>query len=542
VVATLLAMLLPIATEAVIDRAIPGSDRDLLGELALVLVGAAVGAGLYKVASGVYLLRLETHADVTARGAVWDRLLGLPASFFRRFPVGDLQTRVSAAREIRAILSGTTLRTLFASLLALLNLGLLIYYSPALALVAFLTGVGAVALTTGGCWLLLPLERRQEALRGELVGAMVQLVQGVSKLRVAAAEERAFAFWAEKYGEEQTLVGRDQGVRDALSVGFVWLGAISAVTVFALAVPAVEAGELTAGQFLAFHTAFGAFLGGAVALGKAGPDLLRVAVLEERALPILETLPEVTREKSDPGTLRGELALERVVFRYRPDGPPVLHDLSIRVEPGQLVALVGPSGGGKSTVLRLLLGFEQPESGAVLIDGQDARGLDLEAVRRQCGVVLQDGRLGAGTIFTNVSSGVGATRAAVREALSAAALLAEVDAMPLGLDTVVAEGGVNLSAGQRQRVLIARALLGGPRLLLLDEATNALDERSQAAVQRSLDALQATRVVVAHRLSTVRAADRIYVIDGGRVVEQGSYAQLVAADGPFAAFVRRQAG
>jgi ABC-type bacteriocin/lantibiotic exporter with double-glycine peptidase domain len=260
----------------------------------------------------------------------------------------------------------------------------------------------------------------------------------------------------------------------------------------------------------------------------------------EQAKPILETLPEVDAGKSDPSALTGEIELQHVVFRYQSDGPAVLRDLTLRIEPGEFVAFVGPSGSGKSTVLRLLLGFETPESGGIYYDGQELGGLDIQAVRRQIGVVLQSGRLMSGDIFTNI---VGSAAVGMEEAWEAARMAGfedDIKAMPMGMHTVVSEGGGTLSGGQRQRLLIARALVHRPRLLFFDEATSALDNRTQAIVSASLERLSATRIVVAHRLSTIANADRIYVIDRGRVVQSGRYNELIQQDGLFAELAKRQ--
>jgi ATP-binding cassette subfamily C protein len=234
------------------------------------------------------------------------------------------------------------------------------------------------------------------------------------------------------------------------------------------------------------------------------------------------------------------LALEHVSFRYRQDGPFVLNDVSLHVEAGQYVALVGPSGCGKSTILRLLLGFEAPEFGKVVYDGQDLAGLDLPAVRRQCGTVLQNGVIMAGSIFENIAGGL---LIAIDDAWAAARLAGfadDVEAMAMGMHTVVSEGGTNLSGGQRQRLLIARALALKPKIVFFDEATSALDNRTQAIVSESLDRLAVTRLVIAHRLSTIRNADRIFVLEDGHVRQSGTFAELAGQEGLFARMMARQ--
>jgi ABC-type bacteriocin/lantibiotic exporter with double-glycine peptidase domain len=267
---------------------------------------------------------------------------------------------------------------------------------------------------------------------------------------------------------------------------------------------------------------------------------LAVIPLYEQAKPILTSLPEVDTAKADPGVLAGDIELEHLVFRYQADGPPVLRDVTIRIRAGEFVAFVGPSGSGKSTLLRLLLGFEVPEAGAVYYDGQELAGLDIQSVRRQIGVVLQNGRLMSGDIFTNITGSSPATLDDAWEAARMAGFDEDIKSMPMGMHTVVSEGGGTLSGGQRQRLMIARAIVQRPRILFFDEATSALDNRTQSIVSTSLDRLQATRIVVAHRLSTIVHADRIYVVEAGRVVQSGTYEQLISQDGLFAELAARQ--
>lgn len=539
--ATLLGMTVPLGTGLLVDEAVPLADRALIWQLFAALLAAAVGRALLDFMAALHALRFASRADADTQVAVWDRLLRLRPSFFRRHPAGDLQTRANAVSGIHEILAGATLRSLLGGTLALLNFGLLTLYSLPLALVALGAGAVTATLTAAVSVALLRLEREIESLRGALRAGVVDTVQGVSKLRVAAAEERAFLAWAERYGRQQELLLRRKALEDRVSVAQFGLSMFSVVLLFWFSVNGLGDLRLSAGSFLAFYVAYGAFLGGLGTLSDLAPSLLRVRVLEERAAPILSEPPEVDASKADPGLLEGRVELERISFRYEPGSPEVLRDVSLRAEPGETVAVVGSSGSGKSTLVRLLLGFETPTSGTVRLDGQDLRGLDLGAVRRQIGVVLQDGRLSAGTLRECIAAGADVRAADLEEAVQRAGLAEDVANMPMGLHTVVSEGGSNLSGGQRQRVLIARALVRRPRLLVFDEATRFLDNRSQSVVAESLTRLGVTQIVVAHRLSTVRRADRIYVLDRGTVVQEGSFRELLAdADGPFARLMRRQ--
>jgi len=383
-------------------------------------------------------------------------------------------------------------------------------------------------------------------LEGQIFGVMVQLINGVAKLRVAGAETRAFAHWGKQYSHQLKLMLSTQGVEDSLAVINTVLPALTTAVLFWLATSLLQQSQvqggagLSTGTFLAFNAAFGTFIGGATSLSSTVVDVLEVLPLWKRAQPILKATPEVDSSKTDPGRLSGRLVVDHVIFRYRDDGSLTLDNVNIEAEPGEFIALVGPSGSGKSTLFRLLLGFDFPESGCIYYDGQDLAGLDVHAVRRQLGVVLQNSRLMSASIFENIASGALITIDEAEEAAHMAGFAEDIEAMPMGMHTIVSEGGTNLSGGQRQRLLIARALVLKPRILLFDEATSALDNKTQAIVSESLERLKVTRVAIAHRLSTIRNANRIYVLQGGRVEQQGSFEQLANQDGLFAQLMVRQ--
>jgi ABC-type bacteriocin/lantibiotic exporter with double-glycine peptidase domain len=296
----------------------------------------------------------------------------------------------------------------------------------------------------------------------------------------------------------------------------------------------------TTGTFLAFNAAFGIFIGGATSLSTTVIDILQIVPLWQRAQPILKAEPEVDSNKADPGRLTGRIAVEHAIFRYRTDGPLTLDDVSIYANPGEFIAFVGTSGSGKSTLFRLLLGFDVPESGSIYYDGQDLAGLDINAVRRQLGVVMQNSRLTSASIYENIACGALVSMEECWEAAKMAGFAEDVFSMPMQMHTVISEGGSNLSGGQRQRLLIARALVLKPRILLFDEATSALDNRTQAIVSESLERLQVTRIAIAHRLSTIRNANRIYVFENGRITQHGSFDELAKQKGLFAQLMARQ--
>ena len=547
IAATLLGMFTPQATAMLIDHAIPDANRGLLLQVGLGLLVVALSTAAFRIAQGLAILRVETVSDAATQAAVWDRLLSLPVSFFRQYTTGDLQSRVTSISQIRRQLSGTTVINLVSALFALLNLGLLFFYSVKLALVAIAVALIAIVVTTLSGMILIRKVRPLLELQGTIFGHTVQLINGISKLRVAGAEERAFATWSKRYSQQVKLNLSTQHIEDGIALFNTLLPTLTSAILFWLTMQLLEEAKtagttgLTVGTFLAFNSAFGTFIGGATSLSNTATNLLQVIPQAKRAQPILATVPEVDLSKTDPGRLTGSIRIDRVTFRYRDGGALTLDDVSLHAEPGEFIALVGGSGSGKSTLFRLLLGFETPESGTIAYDGQDLTGLNVEAVRRQLGVVLQGGRLLSASIFDNIASGAQITLDAAWEAAQMAGFAEDVAAMPMEMHTVISEGGGNLSGGQRQRLLIARALALKPRILLFDEATSALDNRTQAIVSDSLDRLQVTRIVIAHRLSTIRNADRIYVLQSGRILQQGNFGELANQEGLFAQLMARQA-
>ena len=544
IIATLLGMLTPQITGILIDYAIPDANRNLLIQMGLGLFAASLGVTLFQLAQSFTILRMQTKVGFDTQAAVWDRLLKLKPNFFRQYSTGDLHQRVSAITEIRHLLSSSILRTLFTSLFLLLNLGLLLIYSFPLALVAIAVALVVMVVTTVSGIITRRKMRPLQQLSGEIFGLTVQLIGGVSKLRVAAAESEAFTYWAKKYTQQLKLILSTQLIEDLVATFNVMLPAVSSMLLFSLAVyltqqSPTESG-LSTGRFLAFMTAFGTFIGSATGLSDTLIDILEITILWERAQPILKATPEVGSHKFHPGKLAGELKLDQVCFRYRQDSPLILENITLEVRAGEFIALVGPSGSGKSTLIRLLLGFEAPESGNISYDGKDLSGLDVAAVRRQLGVVLQNGRIMSRSIWENIAGGAIITQDEAWEALQMAGLAEDIQAMPMGIHTIISEGGSNLSGGQLQRLFIARALVRQPQILLFDEATSALDNRTQAIVTHSLEQLGVTRIFIAHRLSTIRHADRIYVMQGGKIVQQGSFEELASVEGLFANLMARQ--
>jgi ATP-binding cassette subfamily C protein len=538
----LLAVLLPVAMGITFDSIIPGADRSGLLAVSVFLGIAAVASALFELTRNFAVLRLEGRMDAAMQAAVWDRLLQLPVPFFRDYTAGDLAMRSLAISQIREMLTGSTLESIFSGIFSAFSFALMFYYSWRLAVLG-------TALTV--IFFLVPIVvgilqvRRLRALsevQGRISGMVLQFVSGISKLRVTGKELRAFTVWAREFTLQKLQATAARRLSNGLAVFMSVFPLLCSGAIFYCNSLLVADGvvSLTTGAFLAFHAAFFQFLAGALALSSAAVSVLGIVPMFERARPILETLPESSAGKGEPGELTGNIEVTHAFFRYRPDSPLVLRDLSLSVRPGEFVALVGASGCGKSTLFRLLLGFERLDSGAIHFDGQDLAGMNPQAVRRQMGVVLQQGQLQTGNVFENIAGARVLTMDDAWNAARLAGLDEDIRAMPMGMHTVISEGGGGLSGGQRQRLMIARAIASRPRILLFDEATSALDNQTQAIVSRSLEALDATRIVIAHRLSTIVKADRIFVLEAGRVVQSGTFAELMAQEGLFAKLAQRQ--
>lgn len=536
----------PYLTGQMIDGAIPQGNRSLLLQLSMGMLLATFATAAFKVTQAFAVVRVESKMDYTLQAAVWDRLMDLPSAFFRRFGAGDLAQRAGGVDMIRSVVSRAGVGGILGSLSSVAYLLLMFTYSVRLTLVGIVITLVLVGFTTLGNYRQLKYQRVESTQQGAISSLVLQLIVGVAKVRVSAAENHAFRVWAQKFATQKRTsfaIGRVTNVVATASSSFSVLsslGLFAALYYFQLTAKPGEPPPFTTGEFVAFNGAFGSFVAAVQALSDASLSLLKAVPVFERLKPILDEHPETDESKAAPGKLRGEISVSHLHFRYVHDGPWVIKDVSFKIKPGEFVAFVGGSGCGKSTMLRLLLGFEKPALGAIYYDGQDLSSLDTRAVRQQLGVVLQESRVLPTDIFRNI---VGTSSHIMQEAWDAATMAGLADdirAMPMGMHTVVSEGGGTFSGGQRQRLLIARALINRPRMIFFDEATSALDNRAQKQVTDSMDRLDATRIVIAHRLSTIVNANRIFYFEGGEIREQGTYAELMARNGLFAQLARRQ--
>lgn len=541
-----LGLLVPVINGKVFQDLIPAAERGEIVDTFLILVALALTTALLRLFQQLSLFRVESRMDHDLETALWDRLLRLKATFFRRYSAGDLANRAFGLYSVHQYMSQSARTVVTNFVFSLLYLAQMFYYDwkVALAAAACLACLGAAMALAG--LVQIRYQRKMVALQNRLSGMVLQILSGLNKIRVAAAEEPAFARWANLFGS-QRLCNYRSGRAVAILSGFASaFPALCAVIIFLVIMygrvgyPDEMGQAYDLGRFVSFWSAYGAMQGAFLSLVSTVMTLFAVLPLYEALSPVLDEEPEVGDLKADPGLLRGKIDLSSVTFRYDREAPILFQNLSLSVKPGEFLALVGPSGSGKSTIIRLLLGFEFPERGDVFYDDKPLKDMDLRKVRSQIGVVLQQGGIIAGDLFSNIVCSRPLSIDQAWEAARIAGLDEDIKAMPMGMHTMITEGANTLSGGQRQRLAIARAVVARPSILLFDEATSALDNRTQDEVSRSLEQLQATRIVVAHRLSTIRNADRIAVIAGGAVAEVGTFDELMERRGLFYELSLRQ--
>lgn len=535
----LIGILIPTLNRKIYDDYIPLGDINQLVQICAVIAAFMLGDLFFGMVKNLSQDRISSRVGYDMQNAVYYRVFRLPESFMRRFESADMAQRLSSVRGFIDTYADAFLLSGLGALFSLLYLYRMFRYAKKLAWIAVLMLVVYLAVVAFAASRTIRSGRKFEEKRGEASAKLYQYLNGVDKIRLAGAEERAVFQYYSSFSES---------VRAQLSMGkhsaFITVMSGISATIFSMVfyyIIVKKNVSLTTGSFMAFNSAFGSFSAAFMQLVKSFVSLYELKPQYERIAPVFEAAEEDMRDSEVPGVLTGGVSLKNVRFSYVENGPVVLNGIDIEIKPGEYIGIVGASGCGKSTLLKLLLGFETPTTGVVCYDGKDIRALDKRRLRKNLGVVLQNGQLISGSIYENITiTCPAATRADVIRVIEAVGLKHDIEQMPMGLETVLSETSGTISGGQKQRILIARAIIGKPAVLIFDEATSALDNLTQAEVSKSLDAMKVTRIVVAHRLSTIKNCDRILVLDQGKIVEEGNYSALMSHRGLFYQLASRQ--
>lgn len=534
---TVLGMVTPKVSRYLYGEVLEYGSQALLMAAVMTLFFVTMASSFITLIKGILHTNIVTKMNLAVESAVMMRVLSLPADFFKKYSSGELANRVGYMSRLCSLIFEVIFSAGLSALFSLLYISQILEYAPALVVpVITITGCTVLFfLLTAVMQMRISEKQMQEA--GKENGMVYALINGISKIKNAGAEKRAFAKWSRQYVraaeylyQTPTFLKLNGAIMTAISlVGMIWLY-----------YEALQS-QIPVADYMAFHCAYGMVIGAFSSLSGIVLNVSEIRPILKMVAPILETEPEVDTKRRVVTRLRGSIELNNVSFRYRETMPNILDNLSLKIRAGQYVAIVGKTGCGKSTLMRILLGFEKPQKGAVYYDGTDIASLDLKSLRRKIGVVMQNGKLFQGDIYSNIT--ISAPQLTMQDAWEAAELAGmgeDIRHMPMGMQTLISEGQGGISGGQRQRLLIARAIAPKPRILMFDEATSALDNVTQKKVSEALEELKCTRIVIAHRLSTIRHCDRIIVLEEGKIVEDGTYEELLHKNGYFCELVERQ--
>lgn len=534
---TLIGMLSPKLNNMLFSTVIEDGSIRLLLAITVFMICVTISSLLINGVKSLIMARINTKMEISVQAATMSRVLSLPTAFFKNYSSGELSARAQYINSLCNMLVSAFLSTGLTSIFSLAYISQIFVYAPALVVPSLIITLVTVVFSVISAFVQMKISKRQMELSSKESGMSYALVSGVQKIKLSGSEKRAFARWGNLYAEQARLSYDPPAF---IKVNSVISTAISLAGTLVMYYFAVSSGVSVA-DYYAFDVAYGMVSGAFMSLAGIALMVAQIKPIMDMVKPILETVPEISEGKQMITRLAGGIELNNVSFRYNESMPLVVNDLSLKIRPGQYVAIVGATGCGKSTLMRLMLGFETPQKGAVYFDGKDISSVDLKSLRRNIGVVMQNGKLFSGDIFSNIT--ISAPWLTMDEAWHAAELsgIAEdIRRMPMGMHTIISEGSGGVSGGQRQRLMIARAIAPKPKILMFDEATSALDNLTQKTVSESLDGLKCTRIVIAHRLSTIKQCDRIIVLDKGKIIEDGRFDELIENGGFFAELVARQ--
>ena len=534
---SLIGMISPMISKLLFDRVLTSGSIRLLLSIAFFSVCVSVSTLLITAVKNMITSRIETKLSISVDAATMMRIMSLPADFFKKYSSGELSSRASQVGVLCKMLASTVLSTGLTSVFSIIYISQIFVYAPDLVVPALIIILVTVVFSLTSSVVQMKLSTRQMELSGKESGMTYALISGIQKIKLAGAEKRAFARWGNLYAENAKVTYDPPTFIKLNSVISLAISLVGTIVMYSMAVRS----GVSVADYYAFNTAYGMVSGAFMALAGIALSAAQIKPILNMVKPFFDAVPEVSDGKQVLTRLSGGIELNNVSFRYSENMPLIIDNLSLKIRPGQYVAIVGKTGCGKSTLMRLLLGFEHPQKGAVYYDGKDLERIDLRSLRRRIGVVMQNGKLFLGDIYSNiVISAPWLSQKDAWEAAELAGIADDIRKMPMGMNTVISEGSGGISGGQRQRLMIARAIAPKPKILMLDEATSALDNLTQKKISESLDSLKCTRLVIAHRLSTIKQCDRIIVLDHGKIIEDGKYDELIEKNGFFAELVARQ--
>ena len=534
---TLSGMLTPRINFFIMSHVTESGNMSLFLSSGIFLLSASIGYAMLSSAKALISARIDTKMSICVEAATMMRILTLPADFFRDYGAGELSSRSSYVNSLCSMLVNVLLNTGLNSIFSLVFITQIFAYAPPLVLPALAIILSTVVFSILTSLMQMRLSKKQMLLGTKESGMSYAVISGIQKIKLSGAEMRAFSRWGNLYSKEAELAYNPPLF---LKVSGVISSAISIIGTIVLYSAAISS-RLSPPEYYAFNTAYGMVSGAFMALFQAALTAANIKPIFEMAEPILRAVPEISENREILTEISGGIEINNLTFRYREGYQAIFDDLSLKIRPGQYVAIVGRTGCGKSTLVRLLLGFEKPEKGGIYYDGKDINTLDLKSLRKRIGVVTQNGRLFQGDIYSNIV--IAAPHLTLEDAWRAAEIAGVADdirKMPMGMNTLISEGSGGISGGQKQRLMIARAVAARPDLIIFDEATSALDNITQKKVSEALDKMGCTRIIIAHRLSTIRQCDRILVFDGGRIAEDGTYEELLKKGGLFTELAARQ--
>ena len=532
-----LGLLSPMFTKWLFSDVLESGNLRVLLSLAVFMVSYSVSTLCFQSFQSLINGRVRIKQNIAVQAAVMARIMSLPTGFFKQYSSGELSQRSYYVQSLCSTLFDTVGVMGFTSLFSLIYIGQIFVFAPALVVPSVIVTLLTLGLSVVTTFVQMKITRRKMEISTKTAGLTYSTITGIQKIKLAGAEKRMFSRWANQYAKGARL---DYNPPAFLKLSTTIGMAISLAGTMVMYAVAIRSG-VGISDYYAFNTAYGMVSAAFASLVSIAVTVANIRPTLEMAKTVMEAEPEVHEGRENVTGLRGGIELTHVSFRYEDSMPNVIDDLSLSIHPGEYLAIVGATGCGKSTLMRLLLGFETPQKGSILYDKKDLGGIDLESLRKNIGVVMQNGKLFLGDIYSNiVITAPGLGMDAAWEAAEIASIADDIRAMPMGMHTIISEGQGGISGGQKQRLMIARAVAPKPKILMFDEATSALDNVTQKHVSQAIDTLKCTRIVIAHRLSTIQHADRILFLEGGKIVEDGTYEELIAKNGHFAKLVERQ--